>query len=387
MTIITAVLCATGLVAIPATSQASWGGGRCLRANPYHCYTLAGRKVPRGRLGTIAYDNIKQANVPGWAEGDFVTLESWINFEGPEYPRGNYWIETGTVVGAWGNSCCGVHRFNARREPSCCGVNSFQIWVEPQEFLTPPRAYYATYGLMDVTELGGWDVFYEGLGRACGEEWCWVNTFGSWPAKFTEQQAGMEVAAEAMPSVETAQSLGSAWAAGGLVQWPEKQGPFEAWCEEDPSLTVEVGPSMRAWANPDVGTYKYCGGAYGIGDIDILVWPDITGTPGAAPLTAGSADAVLGKPHDTITHKEGGGLESLESKGHEFHPNVPTPKGDAAPTGHNEVIKRGPNGFIESMWVGDGHPHGQALQEIKEPKPQLPQATGESTVPPACLSC
>jgi hypothetical protein len=198
----------------------------------------------------------------------------------------------------------------------------------------------------------------------------------------------MEVAADTMPTVEGAQSLGSVEEhfvgpcvfLGELCVHLLKGGPFEAWCG---AKVRQTDPNGTITANADVGTYRECGGAYGIGDITVLVEAPFTPAVAAKPLSVSTETTMLGKPRDTVAHREGG-LEVLESK-HKFRPDVPLPRGTSAPSGHKEVIKRDNSGGIEAMWIGEGHPHGEARKLLDEPHPVLPAPTGEPGVP--CSGC
>src|SRR5262249_31805899 len=73
-------------------------------------------------------------------------------------------------------------------------------------------------------------------------------------------------------------------------------------------------------------------------------------------------------------------LESLESKADKFHPNVPLPKGENGPTGRNEVLRRGPDGRVQALWVGEGKPHGEAHKLLVEPQPEV-GAPGTGAMP------
>src|SRR5262249_40409055 len=158
-------------------------------------------------------------------------------------------------------------------------------------------------------------------------EWCKVNRYGSWPFKFTQAESGMEVGADRMPLVEAAQAVGGVreWFPGPCV-FAEgcgphllKGGPFDAWCR---ARIRQTDPNGTITATPDVGTYKECGGAYGIGDINVLVEGPFLKTVAMPPP---STTAMLGTPNDATARHEGR-LELLESKGHKFHPNVPLPR-------------------------------------------------------------
>jgi hypothetical protein len=349
------------LLAAPA--MASWGeNGKCQReSSPVnrHCYFLAERQAER--WGTIAYDSIKRANVSDWNEGSFVSMESWIFFNGRN--PGNEWIETGSIVGWYTSSPSNWTRFNARQSK----LDGFNIFWEKQNFATP---YYARYGLMDLSELEAWDVLYEGLGGTCGSEWCKQNRYGSWPFEFSGAESGMEVGSEFQPTVEGAQSVGSVEAPASGVYNAGKtflllNGPFEAWCGGN--TVRQTDPNGRITANPDVGTSKYCGGVYWQGDINVVVEPGVV-QAGVRAAPRNEA-AVLGKPHDTVVHREGD-TERLESKDGKFHPIVPLPKDATGPTGHDEVLRRAPGGQIQAMWVGEGVPRGEA-KKLLEPQPEV----------------
>jgi hypothetical protein len=354
------------LLAPPAT--ASWGeNGKCQReAEPVnrHCYFLADW-AGQERWGAIDYVSIKRATVPGWAAGDFDSMEMWIFFD----RRAGEWIETGSIVGYWSGSEHNWTRFNARKS----ALDGFNLFRESQ---TQTTAHYATYGLMDLSEFEAWDVLYEGLGYSCGT-WCKVNRYGSWPFRFNEAEAGMEVGSETEPTVEAADSTGAVneqasgiYAGGRYIFGAE--GPFDAWCG---ALEWQTDGNLIGKANPDVGNYQHCGGAYKVGDLNVLV---NGGAPASPALKAAKLNeaVALGKPADaTVSHE--GSLEVLESKAHKFHPNVPVPRGQTGPTGKDEVLRRGLGGRVQALWVGEGKPDGQA-RKLLEPQPEVGAPSGGS---------
>jgi hypothetical protein len=355
------------IVLVGATpASAVWGGNCTAEDNPnHHCYAIIQRYA--NRLGAVAADAFAYANVPGWQSGDFATMETWIHFA---EPRSYYeWIETGSIVGA-GYDCCSPHRFHARTS----ALDGYNEWIEPQPQGGAPGSY-PRYGLMNLIRLQtpwipseAFDVIYEGLGGVCGENWCKVNRFGSWPDKFNLQQAGLEVAANTMPTLDARQ-----WVAAVGTGWPFEHpllGPYEALCFG----VVEGHASMEITTNPDVqpappATQAMCGGNKAIGQFRVQVLPGVTGNAATKPPQPTTTDPILGKPHDVKVHHEGQ-LESLESK-NRFHPKVPTPPGSEV-SGDHELVKRGAGGVIEALWVGDGPPNAQVRREVLEPQPVLP---------------
>jgi hypothetical protein len=303
--------------------------------------------------------------VPGWQEGAFADMDSWITFEGR-----TGWIETGSIVGWYSKSEHDWVRFNGRKSK----LDGYNYWAESVQQTT---SHYATYGLEDLSEEEAWDVLYEGLGYDCGK-WCKVNRYGSWPYRFNTSESGMEVAAETEPTVEGAQSVGGVqeqasgiFAQGRYIFGVE--GAFEAWCGSR-ERTTDREIALRA--NPDVGTFPHCGGAYRVGDLNILVE-----APFAAPALKAAKPlneaADLGKPSDATSRHEGA-FEVLESKAHKFRPSVPVPFGTIGPSGHNEVIRRAPDGVVQALWVGEGKPDAEARKLLAEPQPEI----GPPTVGP-----
>lgn len=223
-----AIACIAMMVSVGATSEAhaTWGPyNECGISENHHCYALTEHRV--SALASIDFVDSMVMYIPEWERGAFSTQEQWINFESQGYSG---WIETGTIGGN-GYSCCGLHPFYAEQQRG--------VFKEAESEGTVPDHTYNHYVLFDSEHNGRWHIYW-----GC----CEVGYYGGgWPVDFSEQEAGVEVAAETEPGSWMHDEV--AWSQGGeWYPWTGAKGYNSA------AMCIGANPENLAEGNIEAGT-------------------------------------------------------------------------------------------------------------------------------------
>jgi hypothetical protein len=291
-------------------AHACWGAGCYTTANNNHGYILEGRHA--SHLASIDFIMATGANVPEWTNGSLVTMEQWLGYTIPG------WIETGLMVGSWGGDCCTLHQFYAEDLHG-----TFRMYVNP---VGVPGWTYKKTSIYDGGRNGDWEIYWDGC-----SEWCLVGHYGGgWPATYSTQEAGMEVASNSEPVGQGRQEVAT----------DDGPGPWSPWTGvrlmADPPLKANCNPEACAAGNISFGT-EAAGGALA----------KTLGQPTLATYTAGSGGQV--------TAQAEGNAEILHGT-QPFTPTVPTPRAHANPKGRYETLVRNSEGVVERMLLSNTRP-------------------------------
>ncbi|HMD52877.1 MAG TPA: hypothetical protein VKG62_09195 [Solirubrobacteraceae bacterium] len=239
-------LVATALMANVAGAQARWGPKENCSAYVtetvnHHCYAIE-ELVMAGYpteyvSGSAAFIDTTYMDVPGWASGDFVSNEEWVDFN----PGG--WIESGQIGGA-GYDCCSVHAFFAATTKGI--EHGFYFFETPG---TVPLNSYNEYAIYDPPPRTTWHVYWGGCCEAAGFG---VHEFPSWS---NELQAGFEGGAGEQPYNWGRDEVAS------FVPPTDAWAPYETAYRHSvpfrsPGMCMERNYELPAWGNILWGTCK-----------------------------------------------------------------------------------------------------------------------------------
>ena len=238
------VLVAGGLASAPA-AEARWGAYENCSALVteevnHHCYAVEQLQMlgyPKEYVsGGTAYIDTTYMEIPGWAKGDFVTNEQWIQFN----PGG--WIETGQIGGG-GYDCCSVHPFFAATTE---GIEHGFYFYESPGTVAPNT--YEHYTIYDAPPRGIWRVYW----GCCEVKAYAYHQFPTWS---NELEAGFEGGAAEQPYNWGRDEVAS------MVPPTDAFAPYEtayrhATPLRSPGMCMERNYELPAWGNLLWGTCK-----------------------------------------------------------------------------------------------------------------------------------
>lgn len=324
-----ALLVSLAALVVAPSAEARWGPQQnCSLAT--HCYGITERGA--NNLASIAFEDTTLANVPEWASGAFVTNEEWISFAG----RSTEWVEDGQIIGAY-RDCCTVHPFFAEYLRGG--------WHETIGEGPMPPNNYNHYVIFDPEQNGAWHVYWE-----C----CLVGVYGGgWPARFQEEEAGIEVSSNTAPTEQGRQMV--AVSDGGT--WYPWTG---ARIYRDPGIAISGNGDNNA-----------------AGNISWTVAPGInysttsegttttTTTTTEKPLTSKQVVNKYAKTAESTPTVESttgptGSVTTIRASG--FRVPSPTPHGVAPPKGKILTLVQNAKGFVTDVWLTETPPTAAQLK-------------------------
>lgn len=148
--------------------------------------------------GSLAYQYTTDAEVPGWASGDFFTQEEWVVF----HPSG-YWVEAGQIAD-YDVSCCAMHPFYAWDN-----AGGFSIYESPA---TVPYDTNELYQESGQNHNGTWCLYFGTTQETCPTGF---SDYSNW------LQVGTEIGANTKP-VDDGEEGVNAWWGDATHNWQKE---------------------------------------------------------------------------------------------------------------------------------------------------------------------